>query len=198
MGIRVHYQLVRGNGFPEQFLADIKKFSEKTFQIMEEYPDDFPALFKEKVLDIISRRDAALVTSSLQEAELIDEIVEEYWSFLDEDQDTFISSPIKLYNYPFALSDVLPHCSTRASDYYQMMLFAGRSMAECPGHTFKSPDGIFLLSWVYPHEITELKTELALFEEILKGDGEARAVYLLLDALIEAEKNRSSLVVVVA
>ncbi|MFZ6710418.1 hypothetical protein [Undibacterium sp. TC9W] len=198
MGIRVKYQLVGADGFRECFLADIKKFSEEIFPIMEEWPDDFPKMFKEKVLDIVERGAAALITSNIEEAELIDEIVFEYWDLLHNEQNEYISSPIKHYNYPGALSEVLPNCSNPASDYYQMLLFEGRTVVACPDYSFKSPDGIFCLSWLYPHEIIELKTEINSFEGILNGDENAvLAVDLLLRALTKAEQSRCSLLVTI-
>ncbi|MFZ6732133.1 hypothetical protein ACO0LG_09455 [Undibacterium sp. Ji42W] len=199
MGIRVQYQLIGADGFRECFLANIKKFSEEIFPIMEEWSDDFPKLFKEKVLDIIERGADALITSNIEEAELIDVITFEYWDLFHNEQNDYISSSIKYYRYPGVLSDALPACSNRASDYYQMLLFKGRSLAEYPDYSFTSRRGTFCLSWLYPHEIVELKAELSSFEDILKGeDDDVRTVNSLLDALREAEQSHCCLLVTVA
>ncbi|MBC3916091.1 hypothetical protein H8L32_01210 [Undibacterium sp. CY18W] len=185
-------------GLGNAFSQTLRNFSEEIFPIMEEWPDDFPKMFKEKVLDIVERGAAALITSNIEEAELIDEIVFEYWDLLHNEQNEYISSPIKHYNYPDELSEVLPNCSNPASDYYQMLLFEGRTVAACPDYSFKSPDGIFCLSWLYPHEIIELKTELDSFEGILNGDEDAViAVNLLVCALTEAAQSRCSLLVTI-
>jgi hypothetical protein len=80
-----------------------------------------------------------------------------------------------------------------------MLLFKGRTVAECPDYSFKSPDGVFRLSWLCPHEIIELKTELDSFEGILNGDEDAViAVNLLKRALTEAEQSGGSLLVTIA
>lgn len=137
MGTYVYFSLGEADGLLSQFFTDLGTFIEWFKPIFAEFPNDYPSGLLDKAIDIASRGIVALETTSSKEADLIDRLVDEYWSFCDlnglhRDKD-ITRSAHKWYRYAPDLLRVLPTASPVATAYYRA-LFSGRSIAQCPGH----------------------------------------------------------------
>ncbi|NHZ98278.1 hypothetical protein [Massilia sp. CCM 8734] len=203
MGTYVHYSLGDDDGVKTAFLADLGVFLAWLDPRIAEYPDEFPAGMREKILDFMRRGNAALLTASREEARLIDLIVDEYyWNFsFDSHRHPAIDitpSMHKWYRYASELSDVLPAASAIACDYYRA-LFRGCSLVECDGHVYQSQDDVFHLSWLLPAQVVALLAELEPFESELDAmqDDQAGVLWVLV-SLQEAKRAGASLIVAIA
>lgn len=203
MGTYVHFSLGEADGLLTRFLADLGKFIEWFEPVVAEFPSDYPLGQLDKAIDIASRGIAALETASSKEADLIDRLVHEYWSFCDLNglhrEKDITRSAHKWYRYAPDLLTVLPKASPVAAAYYRS-LFVGRSIAQCPGHEYVSDDGVFHLSWLLPEEVSVFLAELEQFEPELelRQNDEATGVFWVLQALKDAKGHKTSLIVTIA
>ncbi len=202
MGTYVYYSLGDRDGIRSRLLADAGLFLEWFGPLADEFPNDYPAAQVAKALEITRLGASALAVSSSSEADLIDRVVDEYWNFCDmkglyRERD-ITPSAHKWNRYAQSLSEVLPNSSAVANTFYHS-LFRGRSLAECPGHLYRSEDEVFHLSWLLPNEVIAFHSELAPFESLLdQNDDQAAGVLWVLQASKRAVQERTSLVVAVA
>lgn len=202
MGTYVFYERGGSDGLRSRFLADVGDFARWLCALDEEYPGEFTPRFLAKLEDLSVRGADALKASDHDDAYLIDCIVHEYWSFCDitdrhGDKD-ITPSAHKLYRYAQELSDVLPTASDELCRYYKR-LFAGNSLAECDGHSYRSVDGVFYWSWLLPHEVEDFHDKLQNYAGFLESDDDWPAgVRWVLEALGRAKATGSSLLVSIA
>lgn len=150
----------------------------------------------------MQRGTEAFETESDDDAHVIDRIVDEYWQFCYEKglhrELEITPSAHKLYRYATDLSDVLPSASALANSYYKR-LFLGRSLAVCRNHDYRSEDGLFSVSKLFPAEVSQFLGELEPHRSGLdRNEDEASGVFWILETLNEANSRGASLVVVIA
>ncbi len=196
------YSLGDADGIQTRFLGDLDAFIEHITPSVDEFPDEFPPGFLKKASDIAHRGAYALATESKDEAYLIDRIVDQYWDYCGSlagyRKKCVTQSMRKLYRYANELTEVLPAISAKASTYYRR-IFQGSSLVMCGGHKYHSEDGVFHLSWLLPHQVTEFLSELAPYEAQLKShNDESAGVLLVFEALKAAQEHGTSLVIVIA
>lgn len=204
MGTYVYFLLGDSDGIRARFLEDFGSFFDWFQASVKEFSNDFPVEVQQKMHDVCQRGSLALKAETDEEARLIDRLVHEYWNFCDitglhYDKDV-TPSALKLYRYARDLSEVIPTASEVARCHYRR-LFRGCSIAEFPGHTYQSEDGIFSLSWLLLAEAEEFLAELESFEGQLKKENATDAeagVQSVLQSLRIVVQKRLSLVVVIA
>lgn len=192
----VYFEFGAPDGLRSRFLADAAEFGCWLRGLAEELSGEYPSAALDKVAEIAVRGAAALKTSDPGEARLIDRLMHDYWNFCTmtsrhggED----ITPAARLRFLP-ELSPSLPAASGELCSYYRR-LFAGDSMAECSGHSYQSPDGIFRWSWLLPHEVVDFCDKLEIHASHF---GHQDVLFELLTVLRLAKQEGSSLLVSVA
>lgn len=202
MSAYVYFELGASDGLRSRFLDDADEFERWLRDLAGEFPGEYPPEKLDKLADISRRGGAALKTDNHDEAQLIDGLTHDYWNFctmtsLHGDKD-ITPSAHKWHRYAAELSKALPAASDAACHYYRRV-FTGASLAECSGHEFRSPDGIFRWSWLLPHEVEEFCEELQKHAGLLdREDEELAGIFCILAALRLAKEQGSSLLVSIA
>ena len=202
MSAYVYFELGAPDGLRSRFLADAPEFERWLGALASEFPGEYPPAKLAKLADISLRGAAALKTADPGEAQLIDRLTHDYWNFctmtgIHGDKDVTPSAH-KWHRYAAELSQVLPAASEELCRYYRR-LFAGDSLAECSGHSYQSPDGIFRWSWLLPHEVVDFCGKLQDHADFLNREDDGLAgVSWVLAALQSAREEGSSLLVSVA
>ncbi|MTW14204.1 hypothetical protein GM658_26675 [Pseudoduganella eburnea] len=202
MSAYVYFELGAPDGLRSRFLDDAAEFERWTRELAAEFPGEYPPAKLTKLADISRRGAAALKTTDPGEAQLIDHLTHDYWNFctitgIHGDKDVTPSAH-KWHRYAMELSEVLPTASDEACHYYRR-LFAGDSLVECCGHTYRSIDGVFRWSWLLPHEASDFCRKLQGHADSLNLEDDGLAgVSWVLKALQWAKEEGSSLLVSVA
>jgi len=192
----VYFELGARDGLRSRFLDDAKDFERWLRELAGEFAGEYPAGKLNRIAHIARHGAEALKTSDPGEARLIDCLTHDYWNFCTMtsrhgDQDI---TPAAGCCYPSELSLVLPAAGGAVCDYYRR-LFAGNSLAECDGHTFRSPDGVFRWSWLLPHEVLDFCNRLHDYADLIESDDGVREI---LSVLRVAKEARSSLLISIA
>lgn len=198
----VYFELGAPDGLRSRFLEDAPEFERWLCELAAEFPRQYPRAKLTKLADIAMRGAVALKTIDPEEAQLIDHLTHDYWTFctmtgIHGDKDV-TPSVHQWQRYATELTQVLPTASDEMCRYYRR-LFAGDSLAECCGHAYRSIDGVFRWSWLLPHEVADFCGKLQDYADLLNREDDGLAgVSWILAALQSAKEEGSSLLISVA
>lgn len=194
--MNVYFEFGEADGLRSRFLADAADFQRWLRELSGEFSGGYPPQILAKLAEIVLHGAKALKVLNHGEAYLIDRLMHDYWNFCamtsrHGNQDITPSSDGR---YPTELSQVLPNASDKLCGYYRRM-FAGDTLAECSGYSYRSLDGVFRWSWLLPHEVADFCDRLESVVDVLDREDVVSELFKVLDL---AKSRRSSLLISVA
>ena len=201
MGTYVHYSLGREDGIKDTVMEKMQSFVFWLHEIEKKYPGDYGADLINMAEKLAKYRDLELIVN-LEEARLVDRVVDELVHYCDMERiklfNEITHSMHKWYRYASSLDDVVLKCTQKGSAYYKK-IFSGCSIVDLEGHQYKSDDGVYHLSWLLPHEVSDFRADLESYDiDFSSNDDYIHGVYCILESLKKAEKENVSLVIEIA